>query len=174
MRNLALTAGLFAGLSAPALAQSPPLQPVDDWTYVLLSDGTIAWDVEDAFRHPDGRVSVMVMVFENAPRPLPAGAILTAKASGPGQLHDFENRFANYSCTDSSMIYEGGMLFAVADGAVNLVADTPPRPAVQAKSRYDDMIRSHVCRGVKPPESAEAGSTGEMINIAIAHRRRSQ
>ena len=71
------------------------------------------------------------------------------------------------------MVYDGGMLFAVADGGVKQVADTPPRPAVQAKSQFDDMIRNHVCRGVKPPESREAGSTGEMINIALARRGRS-
>lgn len=140
---------------------------------MFLSDGTIAWDAANVFRHPDGRISVMVMVFQNTPTALPAGAAPTAKASGPGQLHDFENRFANYACSDASMIYDGGMLFAIADGGVKQVADMPARPAVQAKSQFDDMIRAHVCRGVEPPESAEAGSTGEMINIALAHRRRS-
>ena len=169
MRKLALAAAMVTGLTAPALAQN-----TENWTYVFLSDGTIAWDAKDVFRHPDGRVSIKVMVFENTPKPLPAGATPTAKSAGPGQLHDFENRFANYSCTDASMIYDGGMLFAVANGEVKQVADTPPRPAVQARSKFDDMIRNHVCRGVKPPESAEAGSTGDMINIAIAHRKRSQ
>jgi hypothetical protein len=168
MRKPALAMAMFVGLTAPALAQT-----AENWTHVFLSDGTIAWDASNVFRHPDGRISVKVMVFENTPKPLPAGAALTAKASGPGQLHDFENRFANYSCTDASMIYDGGMLFAVADGAVKQVADMPARPAVQAKSQFDDMIRNHVCRGVKPPESAEAGSTGEMINIALARRGRS-
>jgi hypothetical protein len=170
MRKLALAAALL-GLAGPALAQDN--RPTDRWTYVLLSDGTIGWSADDVFRHPDGRVSVMVSVFQNTPTPVPAGAAHTARSSGPGQLHDFENRFANYSCSDASMIYDAGMLFAVADGAVKQVADMPARPAVQAKSTFDDMIRNHVCRGVKPPEAGEAGSTGELINIALAHRKRS-
>lgn len=169
MRKIVLAMAMLAGLASPALAQGE-----EHWTYLSLSDGTVAWDDKDVFRHPDGRVSVKVMQYRNDPGVVPDGATHTAKSSGPGQTFDMENYFAAYSCSSDLMSYEGGVYFALRGDQVHAVADAPEKPAAKAASKLDNAIREHVCRGVKPAGSGEAASTGAMINVAVALEKRTR
>jgi hypothetical protein len=166
----ALTAGILIGVSGaclPAFSQTGAKPEI--WTYIRPADGTVAWETANLVRYPDGRLSVPVIVWHNTALPVPADAKPTAKSSGPGQTYDFENAFWAIDCANARIEYEGGALMALVSDRPRAVAETAARPAREATSQLDTMIREHVCRSVKPANSGEATSLSAILKIAATH-----